>query len=69
MWSRNPALCCTFHTQPEECDSEQIFVHTSPLLIHYKYDTYYVYDTWLLSTEHAIPSINPNNTVLQPMYI
>ena len=41
-WSRNPALRCTFHTQAEECDSEQIFAYTSPL-IHYKYVTCFIF--------------------------
>ena len=44
-WSRNPALRCTFHTQPEECDSEQIFAYTSPL-IHYKYVTCFILYVW-----------------------
>ena len=43
--SRDPALRYTFHKQPEECDSEQIFVYTSPL-IHYKYITCFILHVW-----------------------
>ena len=45
MWSRNPVLRCMFHMQPEECDSEQIFAYTSPL-IHYKYITWFILCVW-----------------------
>ena len=44
-WSRNPALRCMFHMQPEEYDSEQIFAYTFPLIC-YKYITCFILRVW-----------------------